>query len=56
MTPAPWVSIVALLGWLVLTLAALRARHVGARQAVTMGLGWLAIFLLVAAAFSYIRR
>jgi len=56
MTSTPWVSVVALVGWLVLALAAFRARRVGARKTVVMALGWVAIFLLAAAIFSYVRR
>lgn len=51
---ANWVSIVALLGWLVLATAALRARQVNARKVVTYGLVWGAIFLAVTAIFSAI--
>jgi hypothetical protein len=50
MTPS-WVSAIALLGWLVLTLSALRARQLNARKAVVYGLVWCAIFLAVAALF-----
>ncbi len=48
---ANWVSIVALLGWLVLSFAALRARRLNARKAVVYALAWGAIFLAVAAIF-----
>lgn len=53
MTPS-WVSIVALLGWLVLAGAALRARRLNAQKAVTYGLIWGAIFFAVAAIFTAI--
>ena len=46
-----WVSVVALLGWLVLSLSALRARQLNARKAVVFGLIWAAIFLAAAAVF-----
>ena len=51
MTPG-WVSAVALVGWLVLSLSALRARQLNARKAVVYALIWGAIFLAVAALFS----
>jgi hypothetical protein len=47
-----WVSLIALLGWLVLSFSALRARRIGARSAVTMGLVWLAVFALATAVFA----
>jgi hypothetical protein len=47
-----WVSIVAVLGWLLLALSALRARRIGARTAVTMTLVWLAVFALATAVFA----
>lgn len=46
-----WVSLIALLGWLVLALSALRARRLDARKTVVYGLVWGAIFLAVAAVF-----
>ena len=47
-----WVSIIALLGWLILALGAFRAQRVGAGKAVVMALVWISIFFLVAAVFS----
>ena len=47
-----WVSIIALLGWLVLAFGALRAHRIGARRMIVMGLAWGAIFLFVAAMFA----
>lgn len=55
MTSGAWVSLLALLAWLVLALSALRAHRLGAGQAVKMGLTWGAIFFLVAAVFTWIR-
>jgi hypothetical protein len=49
-----WVSIVALTGWLVLSLGAFRAQRVGAGKTVVMGLAWIAIFLLVAGVFALV--
>jgi len=46
-----WVSAVALVGWLVLSFSALRARQLNARKAVVYGLIWAAIFLAAAAIF-----
>jgi hypothetical protein len=51
-----WLSLVALAGWLVLSLAALRAHRIGARRMVTLALTWAAIFVLVAALFTAIGR
>lgn len=53
MTPE-WVSVAALLGWLVLAGSALRARQLNARKAVTYALVWGAVFFGVAAVFSAI--
>jgi hypothetical protein len=50
-----WVSLVALAGWLVLALTALRARQLNARKAVVYALMWGAIFLAVAALFGAIE-
>ena len=49
-----WVSVVALLGWLVLAGSALRARQLSASNAVLYALIWGAIFFAVAAVFSAI--
>lgn len=56
MTGDAWVSIVALVGWLVLALSAWRAQRAGARKSVVMLLAWLAIFLLTAGVFVAIGR
>jgi hypothetical protein len=47
-----WVSVVALAGWLILALSALRARQLNARKTVVYALIWGAIFLGVAAVFA----
>jgi hypothetical protein len=47
-----WVSIVALLGWLILAASAYRAKQVGAGKTIVMALAWVSIFFLVAAVFS----
>jgi hypothetical protein len=47
-----WVSLVALLGWLVLAGSALRARRINARKAVVYALVWGAIFFAAAALFT----
>ena len=47
-----WVSIIALLGWLVLALSALRARRIGARKATIMAFVWLSLFALATAVFA----
>ena len=36
-----WVSIIALVAWLVLALSALRAHRIGAKQTVVMALAWI---------------
>lgn len=51
-----WVSLIAVLGWLVLALGALRSHRIGARKAVTLTLTWLAIFVLVALVFASMGR
>jgi hypothetical protein len=51
MTANNWVSLIAVAGWLVLAVGALRAHRVGARKMVTLSLTWLAIFVLVTALF-----
>jgi hypothetical protein len=51
MTPS-WVSLVALAGWLVLAMSALRARRLNARKTVVYALIWGAIFVGVAAVFT----
>ncbi len=49
---AKWVSIVALLGWLILAGSALRARQLSASKALIYILIWGAIFFAVAAIFT----
>jgi len=53
-SPAIWVSLIALSGWLILVIGAFRARKVGGRKMLTMVLAWGAIFLLVTAIISAI--
>jgi hypothetical protein len=50
-----WVSVIALTGWLVLALSALRARQVDAHKGVVYALMWGAIFLGVAAVFAMVE-
>jgi hypothetical protein len=50
MAPA-WISVGALVGWLVLSFSALRARQLNARKAVVYALIWGAIFFAVSAIF-----
>lgn len=47
-----WVSIVALLAWLVLAVSAVRAHQIGAKKMAVMALAWVSIFFLIAAIFS----
>jgi hypothetical protein len=53
MTPQ-WVSVVALLAWLILVGSALRARHINARKGVVYALIWGSIFLAAALIFGAI--
>ena len=46
-----WVSVVALIGWLVLSISALRARQLNAQKTVVYALIWAAIFFAAAAIF-----
>ena len=55
MTPT-WISVVALLGWLVLSLSALCARQLNARKVVIYGLVWAAIFVAVGAIFTIVSN
>lgn len=48
MSPAGLVSLVAMLGWLALVVAAFRTHRIGGRRALAMALAWSAIFALVA--------
>jgi hypothetical protein len=50
-TAPSWVSVIALLGWLVLSFSAFRARQLNARKTVIYALVWGAIFLAAAAIF-----
>ena len=47
-----WISLIALAGWLILALSALRARQLDTRKGVVYSLMWGAIFLGVAAVFA----
>ena len=47
-----WVSLIAVVGWLILAVGALRARQVGARKLVTLTVVWLAIFVVIALLFA----
>ncbi|AKH41607.1 hypothetical protein FHS61_002095 [Altererythrobacter atlanticus] len=49
MTQLNWLSLIALLGWLILAVSAFRAQRLGAKKMVVMALAWGAIFLLVTA-------
>ena len=47
-----WVSLIALVGWMVLALSAYRAHRVSAGKTVVLALTWGAFFLLVTAIFA----
>jgi hypothetical protein len=49
---ASWVSLIALVGWLVLSVGAFRGHRAGGRKILVMALTWGAIFLLVTAIIS----
>jgi hypothetical protein len=49
-----WVSVIALVGWLVLAASSYRAHQAGAKKTFVMALAWGAIFLLLAAFFTAI--
>lgn len=51
MMGGPWISIIAMIGWLILALGALRAHRVDAKKGLVMALMWGAIFLLAVAVF-----
>ncbi|MBT2133758.1 hypothetical protein KK137_05370 [Croceibacterium sp. LX-88] len=51
-----WVSMIALVGWLVLAAGSYRAHRIGAKKTIVMALAWGSIVLLVAAFFSAIGR
>lgn len=55
MTPAAWVSLVAMLGWLALVVGAFRTHRIGGRRALAMALAWAAIFALVATLIALCR-
>jgi hypothetical protein len=48
MTGTGWVSLIALIGWLVLAVGSYRAHRTGNRKTLLMATAWLGIFLLVA--------
>lgn len=56
MNQTPWISLIALLGWLVLAIGAYRGHRLGAKKTIVMAMAWLAIFLLVAAIFTAMGR
>ena len=51
-----WVSIVAMLGWLVLAVSAVQSYRLGARKIITMTLAWMAIFAAATAVFAAVGR
>lgn len=46
-----WVSLISLVGFLILAIAALRAQRLNARKTLVYALAWASIFLAAAAAF-----
>lgn len=51
---AQWVSIIAMLGWLVLVAGAYRSHQIDASKTIRMALIWASIFAAVAFVFSLI--
>lgn len=51
MTEAGWVSLIALVGWLILVASAFRAQRIDTRKTLMMALAWATVFLLVTVAF-----
>jgi len=51
MTAYAWVSVIALVGWLVLAAGSYRADRLGARKTLLMATAWLGLFLLVTGIF-----
>lgn len=47
MTAMSWVSLIALIGWLVLAVGSFRAHQVSGKKTLLMATAWLGIFLLV---------
>jgi hypothetical protein len=56
LTEYQWVSLVALVAWLVLALTAFRRRRVSAETTLTMVIAWLGIFVVVILAFSWLTE
>ena len=56
MNGGSWVSIVALLGWLILALGAYRSHRIGAKKTVVLALIWGSLFLGVAFFFTLIGK
>ncbi len=54
MSQVQWVSVIALLGWLVLVLGAYRSYRVDTGKTIRMALTWAAIFTGVAIFFSMV--
>jgi hypothetical protein len=50
-TQASWVSLIALIGWLILAAGAFRSQEIDTRRALMMALAWASVFLLVTIVF-----
>ena len=51
MTAYAWVSVIAMVAWLVLAAGSYRAYRLGARKTLLMATAWLGLFLLVTGIF-----
>ena len=51
MTGFGWVSLIALVGWLILALGSYRAHRIGAGRTMLMATAWVGIFLLITGLF-----
>lgn len=54
LSEAQWVSIIAMLGWLVLVAGAYRSHQIDTSRTIRMALIWASIFAAVAFVFSFI--
>ncbi len=51
MTQGSWISLIALVGWLILAASAFRSQQIDTRRALRMALMWATVFLLVTIVF-----
>lgn len=56
MSPYGWVSLIAMIGWLVLALGSYRAHRIDGRTTLLWATAWLGLFMLVTGVFLMIGR